>query len=53
VPRAALILFALVAIGGNAAATGALSKPLNRYEARIIWLLPAVVGLALLPLRRR
>jgi hypothetical protein len=53
VPRAALILFALVAIGGNAAATGALSKPLNRYEARIIWLLPAAVGLALLPLRRR
>ncbi len=54
-PRAALILFALVAIGGNAAATGALSKPLNRYEARIIWLLPAAVGLALLPsaLRRR
>lgn len=52
-PCAALILFALVAIGGNAAATGALSKPLNRYEARIIWLLPAAVGLAFLPLRRR
>lgn len=52
-PRGALILFVLVAIGGNAAATGALSKPLNRYEARIIWLLPAAVGLALLPTLRR
>ncbi|MBS7789010.1 hypothetical protein KTR66_03330 [Roseococcus sp. SDR] len=53
VPRAALILFALVAIGANAAATGALSKPLNRYEARMIWLLPAAVGLTLLARPRR
>ncbi|MEI6159906.1 MAG: hypothetical protein WCP77_08745 [Roseococcus sp.] len=52
-PRAALILFALAAIGGNAVATGALSKPLNRYEARIIWLLPAAVALAALARPRR
>lgn len=54
-PRAALILVTLMALAGNAFATGALSKPLHRYEARIIWLLPAAVVLALLPakLRRR
>jgi hypothetical protein len=51
-PRAALVLFALVALAANAAATGALSKPHHRYEARIVWLLPAAVALALLPRRR-
>lgn len=45
-PRAALILFALAALAGNAFAAGALSKPHHRYEARIVWLLPAAVLLA-------
>jgi hypothetical protein len=48
-PRAALLLFAVAAIGCGAFATGALSKPLHRYEARIVWLLPAAAALALLP----
>jgi hypothetical protein len=51
-PRGALILFALVALAANAVATGALSKPHHRYEARIVWLLPAAGALALLPRRR-
>jgi hypothetical protein len=46
--RAALLLFALVALAANAAATGALSKPHHRYQARIAWLLPLAVGLVLL-----
>jgi hypothetical protein len=46
-----LLLFALVALGANAAATGALSKPHHRYQARIVWLLPLAVGLAMLPRR--
>jgi hypothetical protein len=45
--RAALLLFAMAAIGSGAVATGALSKPLDRYAARIVWLLPAAVLLAL------
>lgn len=49
----ALVLAALVAIGANAAATGALSKPHHRYEARIIWLLPLAAMLALAPRRGR
>ncbi len=46
--RGAVLLFALVALGANAAATGALSKPHHRYQARIVWLLPLAVGAALL-----
>ncbi len=49
--RGVLLLFALVALGANAAATGALSKPHHRYQARIVWLLPLAVGLAMLPRR--
>ncbi len=48
-PAAALLAIALVALLANAAATGALSKPHHRYQARIAWLLPLAVGLALLP----
>jgi len=51
-PRGALILFAFAALVANAVATGALSKPHHRYEARIIWLLPAAALLAALPRRR-
>jgi hypothetical protein len=41
-------LLACVALGllANAAATGALSAPFERYQARIIWLLPFAVTLA-------
>jgi hypothetical protein len=49
----ALILAAFVAIGANAVATGALSKPHHRYEARIVWLLPLAAILTLAPLRGR
>lgn len=51
-PRAALLAGALVALPANAVATGALSKPHDRYQARIVWLLPLVVALCALPLRR-
>lgn len=47
----ALLAVALVALLANAVATGALSKPHHRYQARIAWLLPLAVGLALLPRR--
>lgn len=42
-----LLACVLVGLLANAAATGALSKPHHRYQARIIWLLPLVAGLAL------
>jgi hypothetical protein len=48
-PRGALLAGALVALLANAAATGGLSKPHHRYEARIAWLLPLAVMLAALP----
>jgi hypothetical protein len=51
-PRAALVAGALVALAANAAATGALSKPHDRYQARIVWLLPLAVMLAALPSAR-
>lgn len=39
-------LFVCVLLGllANAAATGALSKPHHRYQARIVWLLPLAAG---------
>jgi hypothetical protein len=43
----------LVGVTANAVAAGALSKPNPRYEARILWLVPVVAGLALLPRRPR
>jgi hypothetical protein len=46
-PRGALILFAVAAIGANAFATGALSKPHERYGSRMVWILPAALALAL------
>ncbi|WP_439596115.1 hypothetical protein [Falsiroseomonas sp.] len=49
--RLALLAFALGALAANAAAAGALSKPHDRYQARIAWLLPLAVGLAALPRR--
>ena len=41
--RMGLLAGALVALVANAAATGALSRPHDRYQARIAWLLPLVV----------
>jgi hypothetical protein len=43
----------LVGISANAFATGALSKPHLRYEARVLWLMPVIAGMALLPRSRR
>jgi hypothetical protein len=50
--RLGLVLGVLVAVSANAFATGALSKPHLRYEARILWLMPLIGALALLPRRR-
>jgi hypothetical protein len=45
--RGALLAGALLAVLANAAATGALSKPHHRYQARIVWLLPLAVFVSL------
>jgi hypothetical protein len=50
--RLGLVVGVLVAISANAFATGALSKPHLRYEARILWLMPVIGALALAPRRR-
>ena len=44
--QSGLVLCVLVGIGANAVATGALSGPHDRYQARIAWLLPLVALLA-------
>jgi hypothetical protein len=49
--RLGLVVGVLVGVTANAFATGALSKPHQRYEARILWLMPVVAALALLPRR--
>ena len=49
--RLGLVVGVLVAVSANAAATGGLSKPHLRYEARILWLMPVIAALALLPRR--
>jgi hypothetical protein len=38
--RLGLLLCLLVGLTGNALATGALSMPHHRYQARVVWLLP-------------
>jgi hypothetical protein len=50
VHRMGLLLCILVGCVGNAFATGALSKPHHRYQARIVWLMP--LGAALLARRQ-
>ncbi|MBU8545187.1 hypothetical protein JJQ90_15810 [Roseomonas sp. ROY-5-3] len=50
--RIGLVVGVLVGVSANALATGGLSKPHLRYEARILWLMPVVAGLALLPRAR-
>ncbi|UPY37733.1 hypothetical protein [Sediminicoccus sp. KRV36] len=52
-PRLALVLCVLVGISANALAAGALSKPHDRYQARIAWLLPLGALLAIWPLPAR
>jgi hypothetical protein len=47
-----LVLCVLVGLGANAVATGALSGPHDRYQARIAWLLP-LAALLTRPLARR
>jgi hypothetical protein len=49
--RSTFALAVLVALAANACATGALSKPHHRYQARIAWLAPIAAALLLLPAR--
>ena len=49
--RVGLVVGVLVGVTANGFATGALSKPHLRYEARILWLMPLVAVLALAPRR--
>lgn len=51
--RGALLVCVILGCLANAFATGALSKPVPRYEARIAWLLPFAVAIAFLPTARR
>lgn len=48
-----LVMCVVVGLSVNAFATGALSKPHHRYQARIVWLLPLAVALAFCPVHRR
>jgi len=50
---ARFLLMAVVALGANALATGGLSKPHLRYQARIAWLLPFALAVALVPAAMR
>jgi hypothetical protein len=47
--RLGLVLCVLVGLAANAVATGALSGPHARYQARIAWLMPLAALLALWP----
>jgi len=47
--RLGLVLFVLAGVTGNAFATGPLSKPHDRYQSRIAWLLPLGAILLLSP----
>jgi hypothetical protein len=51
--RLGFVIGVLVGITANAFATGALSKPHLRYEARILWLMPVVAMVAVVPRRPR
>ncbi len=46
---AGLIAGLLLAVAVNAFATGALSAPIDRYQARIVWLIPLAAMLGLAP----
>ena len=45
---AGIALFTLLALWGNAFICGALSNPHDRYQSRLVWLAPLVVGMAVL-----
>jgi hypothetical protein len=47
--RVGLLAGILIAVVANAFATGALSGPHHRYQARIVWLLPLAAMVGLLP----
>jgi len=47
--RYGLLAGIIVAVAANAFATGALSAPVDRYQARIVWLLPLAALLGMLP----
>ena len=49
--RLAFVLTLLVGVTANAVATGALSKPHHRYQARIAWLMPFGAMMLMLPRR--
>jgi hypothetical protein len=53
--RSQLFLLAMVAIGimVNAAICGALSSPLDRYEARVAWLVPFIAVTVILAVWQR
>jgi hypothetical protein len=46
-----LILLTLLTLTLNAAICGSLSAPVSRYQARMVWLMPAAMGLGLIVLR--
>ncbi len=46
-----LILFGVLTLVVNAAVCGILSAPVSRYQARMVWLLPAVTALGFIVLR--
>ena len=50
---AVLALFVLVALVGNAFICGALSNPHDRYQSRMVWLAPLVLGVAVADFRRK
>jgi hypothetical protein len=50
---AALALFVFLALLGNAFICGALSNPHDRYQSRLVWLAPLVVGMALVACQER
>ena len=50
---AALALFVFIALLGNAFICGALSNPHDRYQSRLVWLAPLVVGMAAVAYRER
>lgn len=50
---AVLALFVLVALVGNAFICGALSNPHDRYQSRMVWLAPLVLGVAVTALWHR
>ncbi|HET7679601.1 MAG TPA: hypothetical protein VFK79_05640 [Xanthobacteraceae bacterium] len=49
---AALSLFVLITLAGNAAVCGVLSNPHDRYQSRLVWLAPLALAVALAGMRR-